>query len=135
MESWISEALAQWNSSGTKMNPPASIEEIERVEATLNFKFPEDFKQLYLVVNGFPDYHWQEYMFCFWPLEMIVEEFERFPKQRFIPVCDFLLASHEIGFVRNESGIYKYDYSQGNKIAETYQQVVAMINSNADDIY
>jgi hypothetical protein len=134
MENWILKAVHSWESSNTQMNPPALISEIEKAEVALNFKFPEDFKQLYQVVNGFPNLAWQEHMFCFWPLEMIIEESERWTDKKFIGFCDFLLASHTIGFVRNKKGIYK-DYDHINQIADTYQEAVNMINSSADDIY
>src|ERR1700761_1498076 len=111
MERWIEEALDSWEMSQTKLNPPASILEIEKVEGFLQFKFPEDFKQLYTVINGFQDLDWQEHMFCFWSLDRIVDEFESSNDKNFIGFCDFLLASHMIGFVRNNDGVFKsYNY-------------------------
>jgi hypothetical protein len=136
MENWIQDALNLWELSDTKLNPPASISEIEKAEEILKFKFPEDFKQLYLIVNGFKDLDWQKHMFCFWHLDLIIEEFENSSDKNFIGFCDFLLSSYMIGFVKNQAGIFKsYDYLENNRIADTYQEVVGMINSSADTIY
>jgi len=118
------------------LNPPASVAEIERVESVLDFKFPQDFKEVYLQANGFDDYEWQEHMFSFWSLSRIVEEMGYAADGDFIGFCDFLIMSHCIGFVRNEQGIFKnYFDLEKEKIAETYQDVVHMINSSNNNIY
>ena len=90
MEKWIQDALLNWQSDKVKLNPAATIAEIEHVESVLNFAFPEDFKQLYLIVNGFDGLDWQEHMFTFWPLKMIVEEYDE-TENGFIGFSDFLL--------------------------------------------
>ncbi|MEO6976748.1 MAG: SMI1/KNR4 family protein, partial [Mucilaginibacter sp.] len=101
MENWIQNVIEKWSAEGVKLNPPATIIEIEKVESILNFKFPEDFKGFYLQVNGFHELGWQQHMFTFWQLEMIVDEFKGNTNNNFIGFCDFLLASHYIGYNRN----------------------------------
>ncbi|QKJ29303.1 SMI1/KNR4 family protein [Mucilaginibacter mali] len=137
MENWIQNVLSKWQSEGVKLNPPASGAEIENVETILNFKFPQDFKEFYLQANGFADLDWQEHMFTFWPLDMIVEEFEsHYSDKDFIGFSDFLLASHMIGFSRKKPGIFKsYDSLDGEPIAERFDVIIEMINSNNDRIY
>ena len=139
METWINEAISKWNLAKTKQNHGAGIADIENAENILNFKFPADFKKLYLVVNGFQDLDWQEHMFYFQPFDRIIEEYAESWDEDFIGFCDFLLASHFIGFKKSQSGIFKL-YStmkkaEDNPIADTFQDAVGMINSRSDLIY
>jgi hypothetical protein len=136
MENWIQDAITNWSSNKVKMNPPAIFAEIEHVESVLDFKFPQDFKELYLVINGFEGLDWQEHMFTFWPLEMIIKEYKESNNKNFIGFSDFLLASHIIGFNKDKNGIFKQSYKEdGEFIANSFKQVVEMINSNDDLIY
>jgi len=138
MERWIQDALLNWQSDKVKLNPAATIAEIEHVESVLNFAFPEDFKQLYLIVNGFDGLDWQEHMFTFWPLKMIVEEYDE-TENGFIGFSDFLLKSHSIGFKKKDSGVFRYYQSVKDQIPEyiasSFQQAVFLINSNNSLIY
>lgn len=139
MESWVQNILSKWKNEGIKINQGASLEEIEEVEDALNFKFPDDFKKLYLTLNGFNGLDWQEHMFSFWPLEMIVEQYSQDKNKDFVGFSDFLLASHYIGFRKSKSGIYKRYSFMGNDenelIAKTFEEAVSMINSSSDLIY
>jgi hypothetical protein len=38
MENWLQELLIKWRSEGVKLNPPASVAEIENAETVLDFK-------------------------------------------------------------------------------------------------
>jgi hypothetical protein len=141
MNDWVEKVITKWRSEGVKLNPPATALEIEKTGSVLGFKFPDDFKQLYLAANGFVGLDWQEHMFTFWPLKMIVEEYEEDNAKNFIGFSDFLLASNFIGFNKNRNGVFK-KYSQlysnledGELIANTFEQVVDMINSSNDLIY
>ncbi|WP_426667702.1 SMI1/KNR4 family protein [Mucilaginibacter sp. McL0603] len=139
MESWVDKVVLKWSREGVKINEPAPNELIEQTERVLKFSFPTDFKEFYSVINGFKDLDWQEHMFYFWPLERIMEEYFDLQDKDFIPFCDFLLASHYIGFKRNQHGIYKL-YSNLNEsesipIAPTIEEVVLLINSSSDLIY
>ncbi len=134
MENWVDVVFKKWDSEGVKINNGASVDAIKAVEEKLNFGFPDDFKAFYQKINGFKDLDWQQHMFCFWPLEVIVEEFEAADDKDFIGFCDFLLASHCIGYRRNSKGVYKH-YFEEAPIAQTFEQVVGMINSSNDLIY
>jgi hypothetical protein len=138
MEGWIQQAIDNWQLHKVKMNPPATISEIEHTESVLNFIFPEDFKQFYLVINGFDALDWQEHMFTFWPLKMMIEEYNE-NEQGFIGFSDFLLKINSIGFSRHANGVFKLYSSIENNIPEyiasSFQQVVHMINSSNDLIY
>jgi hypothetical protein len=137
MDNWIQEVIAKWKSEGVKLGPPASISDIEKVESVFNFKLPIDFKEFYLACNGFADLDWQKNMFTLWPLEMMVEEYKDSRNQNFVGFSDFLLASHFIGFNKDRTGVFKsYQYLEdGELIAETFEEVIMMINSGSDRVY
>jgi hypothetical protein len=139
MEKWVDEVVSKWKNEGVKVNEHTSIASIQSAEFALGFKFPDDFKDLYLQINGFKDLDWQEHMFYFWPIERIIEEFEESLDKNFIGFCDFLLASHYIGFKKNQTGIFKM-YSicrlaEADPISQSFSEVVTMINSSSDLIY
>src|ERR1041384_7801969 len=94
MESWAQQVVAKWATEGVKINDKTTIDSIESTEIVLDFKFPEDFKELYLEMNGFKGLDWQEHMFHFWPLEKIIEEYEESDAKNFVGFCDFLLGSN-----------------------------------------
>ena len=138
METWISEAISKWNLSKIKLNSGASIADIEKAETILSFNFPDDFKSLYQIVNGFRDLDWQENMFTFWPLEMIIDEYDEADKG-FIGFSDYSLKVNAIGFKRGEEGIFKIYPSliteSSEYIAPSFKEVVRMINSDTGSIY
>jgi hypothetical protein len=139
MDSWADKVVLKWQCEGVKVSAAASINTIESAETTLGFKFPEDFKLLYLKINGFRDLDWQEHMFYFWPLERILEEYDDSTDKNFVGFCDFLLASLYIGFRTDRPGIFKMysicKSSEEEKIADSFEQIVGMINSSDDLIY
>jgi hypothetical protein len=141
MQNWIQEAISSWKKAKVKLNPPASLPEIKKTELMLNFIFPEDFKQLYLVVNGFEDCDWQQHMFSFWSLEKIIKEYNDSDSPNYVGFSDFLLCSNFIGFNTHRTGIFKKysmqfsDLVDGELIAKSFEEVVKMINSSNDLIY
>jgi hypothetical protein len=137
MENWIEEVISKWRSEGVKLNPPATIAEIETTEAVLNFRFPQDFKDFYLQANGFADLDWQEHMFTLWPLELIIKEFEENGNDTFVGFCDFLIASHFIGYYKNIEGVYKFYIGQEVKdfLANSYRETIELINLSAPNVY
>ena len=139
MENWVDDVVLKWRTEGVKINESAPNELIENAEKVLKFTFPADFKEFYSAINGFKDLDWQEHMFYFWPLERIMEETFDLPDKNFIPFCDFLLASHYIGFKRNQNGIYKLysnlSAAENAPISQTMEEVVSLINSSSDLIY
>ena len=134
VRSWTDNAIEEWISSGTKICPGLTLSEILSAESILDFKFPTDFIELYQKINGFRDLDWNEHMFSFWPLERIIAEYKTSEENNFIGFCDFLINSHSIGFVKNDSSIYK-SYDRQKPIAATFQEVVTMINESSDCIY
>ena len=112
--------------------PGATIAIIESTEADLGFRFPSDMKDLYRVVNGFKDCDMDvSSMISIWPMERIREEYIAGNDKNFIGFCDWLIFSHSIGFFKGRMGIFKC-YDELNAIAETFRQVIDMINNDSE---
>lgn len=140
MQNWVHEVISKWKVENVKLNPPSSISEIEKAESVLEFKFPQDFKDFYLQANGFDGLDWQEHMFTLWPIELIIREFNDNANKNFIGFCDFLIASHYIGFNKNREGVFKSyglykRIEDGELITNSFREIIGMINSNDALIY
>ena len=138
MENWVQIVIEKWRSEGVKLNSPATIANIEKTESAIGFKFPDDFKELYLKMDGFEGLDWQEHMCTFWPLKMIIEEFDEL-EYNFVGFSDYFLKINAIGFKKDEPGIFKYypsiENNQPELITQSFREVVHMINSIHDLIY
>src|SRR4051812_32401099 len=104
LENWIKEALNHWKESETKLRPPAVMSDIEHTESILGFNFPDDFKQLYLIVDGFEDWDMQAHLFSFWPLGRIIEEYNEDDNKSFVGFSDWLIRCSCIGFMKGAPG-------------------------------
>lgn len=105
---------------------------IESTEINVDFQFPSDMKALYRVVNGFKDYDMDvSSMISIWPMERIREEYAASSEKSFVGFCDWLINSHGIGFFKGRKGIFKC-YDEFNAIAETFREVIDMINSDSE---
>jgi SMI1 / KNR4 family (SUKH-1) len=136
MKNSIIDILQQWREERIKLNPAASSGLITEVETAMGFSFPEEFKELYTQVNGFSDYDWRENMFSIWPLERILEEYNGSDDKNFIAFSDFLINSHNIGFVRSQSAVFKkYGYTEYIFVSHSFIESVKLINANSDLIY
>ncbi len=136
MKSWIEAALGEWKDHEVKLNLPTNIASIEAIEAALDLQFPDDLKQLYLVVNGFEGHDWQKNMFSLWSVERIFDEYAQDDDKDFIGSADFLISSHFIGFVRGKEGIYKrYSNFSREFLTDSFMNAIMMINSDSKEIY
>lgn len=137
MEPWIREAMEQWHAENVRLNPPAQLSDIEALEKKLSFEFPESFKKLYLIVNGFHDFEWRTNLFSWWSLDRIAKEYEDDRDADFIGFSDFLIVSHVIGFDRTTSKIFKqYGFFGREQIdVSDFKDIIIAINSNSDFIY
>jgi hypothetical protein len=136
MESSITEILQQWKNEKIKLNRGASPDLIAKAEAATGFTFPEEFKELYKEVNGFSDLDWRENMFSVWPLERILEEYNDSDDKDFVGFSDFLINSHNIGFLKTQPGVFKkYQTNDYIYISPSFTESIRFINSNSDIIY
>ena len=132
--SWTDQAIYAWTQSGTKLQPGLLPNEISAFETLLNFKFPQDFSDLYQKVNGFKDLDWNEHMFSFWPLDKIVDEYKADKDNTYVGFCDFLINSYSIGFSKDSKKISKH-FDRQNAVCDTFKDAVFLINTSSGNIY
>jgi hypothetical protein len=139
MKEWVQDLISKWTSEGIKLGSNTSLTDIRSVEAHLDFVFPEDFKDFYLSVDGFSDLDWQEHMFTLWPLEMIIGEYNDSKDKDFIGFCDFLIASNNIGYRKSKPGVFKIyptiNEEEVEPVAQSFKEIIEMINTNTGSIY
>lgn len=124
-----------WARENIKLSPPATPEAIQAVEKTIDFQFPDDFKELYLKLDGFADWDWTKNMFSLWPLARILEEYHNENDKSFIVFADYLINSHHIGFVKGKNGIFKNTNEMPVKMADSFSEAIFLINTDADILY
>ncbi|WP_114779438.1 SMI1/KNR4 family protein [Botryobacter ruber] len=137
IEIWADTVIDLWLKNKIPVQPGASLESISKTEEILGFVFPDSFKALYKKANGFEEFEWDANMICLWSLNRIEQEYGRYPN--FIGFGDYLINSHVYGFSKGEKGIFKnYDLADPGipeKIAETFEEAVELINKNSDLLY
>ena len=137
IDTWADGIISYWRSKKITLQKGNSVERISGTENKLGFIFPQSFKILYQKVNGFGDSDWNENMIGIWSLERIENEFGRYPD--FIGFSDFLINSHVYGFLKNQQGIFKNcdlaDTGVPEKIADTFEEAIDLINTNSNLLY
>ena len=73
-------------------------------------------------------------MFTIYPIERIAEEYNESKNKIFIPFCDYLINSHQIGFNKEDKKIYincRLDKWHNDKVADTFEQsLIEIINDS-----
>lgn len=137
IDTWNDGLINFWRSKGIQLKSGATLAEISKTESIIGFKFPEAFIILYLKVDGFDNNDWDENMISIWPLGRILDEYGRY--KGFVGFSDYLINSHVFGFVKDQEGIFKnYDLAESDlpeKIAESFQEGINLINLNSDLLY
>lgn len=109
-----------------------------RLQNVLSIKFPDDFRDLYSIVDGFSDYEWRDNFFFIWSLKKIIEEFD-VSDNGFIGFCDYSLHVFELGFHQNKPGIYRHYPSLPNVedeyLINSFQKVIKLINLDSKLLY
>jgi hypothetical protein len=131
----ISNIIEQWKAEKIQLNPPATPGAIQHVEAITGYIFPPDFKDVYLITDGFKEWDWTPNMFSLWPLQRIIDEYlDQKSRSNNSPyeqqLADFLINSHQIGFLRNRTGVYT-SYNEFNPIAHSFSETLEFINNDA----
>jgi hypothetical protein len=127
--------IKYWKSKGIELNTGVKDKDILALEKELSFTFPEDFKAFYRLLNGFKERDWTSNMFSLFPLERIKEEYEfERNEKNFVPICDWLISSHHLGFLKGKPGIFK-DYSQTEKVCNNLIELLDLIDSDSQKIY
>jgi len=133
-DNWTSKIIRHWLNEKVKLNLGATIQAITDVEKELGFTFPNDFKELYLKVDGFKNWDWLPNMFSIWPLERILTEYKADRKKKSICFADYLINSHQIGFMKNLKGVFIISENPEH-IVDTFAEVIDLINSDSEKIY
>ncbi len=131
----IDKIKEKWASENIKLNSPATSESIKAAEKIIDFQFPDDCKEFYLKLDGFADWDWTKNMFSIWPLAKILEEYHNENDKSFIVFADYLINAHHIGFVKGKNGVFKNSTETHELIADTFSEVILLINSDADILY
>ena len=126
--------IETWAKFGVDLNSNASQKEISDLETQINFQFPESFKNLYLRVNGFKGIDLSFNLFSFCSLSRIKKEYNEQNNMNFIPICDFLIASHFLGYVKGQNGIYQ-EGNQLLKVCNNIEELVKLIEQDSELIY
>lgn len=138
MTDWIQAALSQWQNEGIKLNFKTTLADIQKAEQILDFKFPEDLKELYLIVNGFSNYEWRSNLFSIWSLERIIDEFDP-SDDGFIGFCDHSLCVFLLGFHKAMIGVYRHYPSFQKRSPEfvtaSFREAIDMINVDLPSLY
>ncbi|WP_289659713.1 SMI1/KNR4 family protein [Flavobacterium panacagri] len=125
--------ISIWNEAGIKLQSAASEELILEFEKKINFKFPKDFKSFYLKVNGFVDFEWNKNMISLWSLERIYEDYKLEQNLDYIAFCDYLINSHSMGYMKSKNGIFMNTTNE--KVCETFEEFIGLLNTNSDKLY
>ncbi len=120
---------------GIELNSGVPSEQIEELEREINFQFPDEFKELYKDINGFKDRDWTENMLEFLPLSRIKDEYNyKGNDENFIPIFDYLIASHHIGYLKGESGFYK-SYNCEEPVCSNLMELIELIKIDSEKLY
>lgn len=134
---WVQQAIAQWKEEELELNSGADIAEIERVENKIGYKFPDDFKNLYLNVNGFIDFEWNGSMLSLWSLGRIEDDYE--DANKYIMFGDFFTSLCQYGFDKSNGHIFKaYTHHQVGPvqfIVKSFQELIELFNSNSQLLF
>ena len=131
---WTDSIIERWITQKIKLNKGSTLDELHEAEKSLDFTFPNEFRQLYLKVNGFFDWDMNMNMISLWPLDRIIQEHKGNNDKNFIGFCDYLINSHEVGFYKTKNGIFK-SYDEFNPIVMGFKEVLELINSDSTLIY
>lgn len=124
--SWVEEAIATWKEAGIKLRPGASPERIAQVETLLGFQFPEDFVALYLEMDGFVDFDWDDELISVWSLDRMVKEYIEDKDVNYIGFCDYCINCYSFGFLKIEAGIF-CSADQTKSSAENFSAFVRLM--------
>jgi cell wall assembly regulator SMI1 len=129
MKSWTESIIQKWRLENIKLNKGALIEMIVETENALGFRFPGEFMELYLQVDGFADMEVPGNRYSIWPIQKILEEYRENKNKHFIGFSHSLINGHIIGFLKNSIGIFKIT-DQQHPIAMSFKESILLINKD-----
>jgi|GEM_PF-6718188 len=105
----VTAIIFDWIKEGIELNRAATSGQILSCEEAIGFRFPTDFTQFYFLYNGFKEFNMDSKLLSLWSIEKIQAEYD--PSDEFIGFCDYLINSHQIGYIKSQHGIY-LDYNR-----------------------
>ncbi|MFB6456593.1 hypothetical protein ACE38W_15080 [Chitinophaga sp. Hz27] len=104
MNSWTENLIHYWRSEQVQLNNGTLIEMISEAEEILHFRFPGEFKELYLQMDGFAAIG-KGLPFSMWSIDRIL--YEHAPTGgSFIGFAELLQHPVVLGFKMHTTGIY-----------------------------
>ncbi|MET7000818.1 SMI1/KNR4 family protein [Chitinophaga defluvii] len=136
MKNWVETTILQWKTENITLRPGASPAQINDTEKMLGYLFPDEFKTLYLQVNGFTDFDWRSNMISIWPLDRIISEYTDSQDKSFIGFADYLINSATYGFLKNETGVFKQVDQYGAQfLTSSFKKAIELINADNKLLY
>ncbi len=129
MSNWTDEILSYWRGRQVLLNEGTLIEMIAETESLLSYRFPGDFKELYLQADGFATPGEAGWPFCMWSLERITSEYLRQPNTDFIGFGEWIHTRTIIGFLKWKSGVYLQKQLQV-PVAVSFRESLERITDN-----
>ncbi|MBO9727772.1 MAG: hypothetical protein J7623_03930 [Chitinophaga sp.] len=127
MNSWTESIIQQWKNNSIELNKGALIEMIIETEHALDFRFPGEFMELYLQVDGFSDMAISGNTYVIWPIHRILEAYRQNRDRHFIGFADSRHNGHTIGFLKNKAGIFR-NIDQQQPIAISFKECILLMN-------
>lgn len=123
----IEQVISLWKKEKVNMNRGATEAAISHVETELAFRFPDTFKDLYKVFDGFTDWDFGGCMVSMWSLEKILEENQHSENKDVVYFADFLINSHYYGFRKSDAAVIK-DYGSAYGIEQLGESFAVFIS-------
>jgi hypothetical protein len=133
----IEQVIALWKKEKVNMNRGATEAAISHVEPELAFRFPDTFKDLYKVFDGFTDWDFGGCMVSMWPLEKILEENQHSENKDVVYFADFLINSHYYGFRKSDAAVIK-DYGPAygiEQLGESFAVFISLVLAEDGSVY
>ena len=133
----IEQIINRWRAEGIQLQTGAADERIAILERLTSFTFSSSFKKFYGLVDGFANNDWTSGMFYIWPLENISKEWTISWDKEFIPFCDYLINSHQIGFSKVKPGLFKrygIDAEPEEPVCLEFYEVLNLISNDAPEV-
>jgi len=131
---WADGIVTEWKKLKVPLNPGTTRHEIRNVENLVGFTFPPAFHVLYRKANGHNDFMTLPGSYSVLPIEWIVEEYIKDDDKDFIPFADYMIRCWQIGFRKNEPGIFR-NIDQRRPVATDFAQAIDFINADDDRLY
>jgi hypothetical protein len=132
ISTWIQDAIKHWESDKTELSSGADLDSIIFLEKEVRIKLPADFAEFYRSVNGFESLCVNSNLFYLWSIEKILANYKNSEKKNFIGFCDYMIASHTIGFFKNLEGVYN-EFDLEIPITTSFKEFIKFINSPLTD--